>query len=761
MALIVFCTYLYVRSLVYPHVDRRIGHPASWIPFILSIICIAFLPIHYDIAPHTNYSAGLAITSAYACIVFYFIMSFVLLILYRKNVDRKKRRGIVTALLAILIVTSIQAFVSESLISSIGVVFLNLAFFFTVENPDAALIEELYYEKNKANEANKAKSTFLANMSHEIRTPINAMLGMDEMILREAKDSDVIEYAGNIKNAGSTLLEIVNEILDFSKIEAGKMMLIPENYELSNMIIELATMANERATKKGLKFHLKTEQCLPNHLFGDVLRIKQCILNLLSNAVKYTQKGEVTLNIDFDRIDDKYIKLTVSVKDTGVGIKKEDLPKLFSPFERIEEDKNRSIEGTGLGLALVEKTLALMESHLEVQTEYGVGSEFGFAVKQEVKDWTCIGDIDEVYKESLKKLSNYKEKLHAPDAKLLFVDDTEMNLEVIKGLLKNTGIQVDTALSGQEALKLIREKTYDILFIDHRMPEMDGIETLHTMKTMPGNLCKNKPCIALTANAISGVKQMYLNEGFTDYLSKPVKPDKLEEIIIRYLPAELIKSEDEQKQNTQTQNQSVESKTQNSHKKEIDLLDENSLEGIDINIGLENCGTKKLLKKALLLFYHSIDEKFNELESFLNADDIKNYGIKIHALKSTARLIGAKELSAQAEYLEKCANADNADEIKQKHPATMELYQSYKEKLQKLADSSQTDQTEISESFFKNQLKKIYDAADDFNIDVLDQVSENLEKYKIPEKYDDVYKQLKTCIKNVDFDGVKTLISSI
>lgn len=760
-ALVIFCTYLYVRSLVYTTVKHPLGNPISWIPFGLSILCIAVLPIHYDIAPHTNYSAGFAVTAAYACIVFYFICCFFLLIKFRKIVDRKKRLGIVTALITILLVTSIQAFIAESLISSIGIVMLNLAFFFTVENPDAALIEELYYEKNKANEANKAKSTFLANMSHEIRTPINAMLGMDEMILREAKNPEIIQYAGNIKNAGTTLLEIVNEILDFSKIEAGKMNLIPENYDITSMIIELATVAHERADKKHLSFILNTDPYMPKNLYGDVLKIKQCILNLISNAIKYTKKGTVTFTIGFSRIDENFINVYISVKDTGIGIKKEDLPKLFSPFERIDEIKNRTIEGTGLGLALVEKTLALMNSHLEVESEYGKGSDFSFQIKQSVIDWMALGDIKEAYKDSLKNLTDYKEKLHAPDAKLLFVDDTEMNLEVIKGLLKNTEIQIDTVLSGKEALELVRKNTYDILFIDHRMPEMDGIETLHEMQKMNDNLCALKPCIALTANAISGVKKMYLSEGFTDYLSKPVNPAKLEEIIKMYLPKELIKpySETENSQITEIKKDSIQNEEPQTEAFQNE--DDFNFEDIDVSIGLENCGNKKLFRKALLMFYDSIEEKYNELENLFNSNDIKNYAIKIHALKSTARLIGASELSAQAAHLEKSANENDVDEVKAKHAQAMELFKSYRQKLSKIAKSTTNQKVDISESFFADQLKKIYEAADNFDITTLDQTVESLEKYKIPAKYDALYSQIKTYIKNVDFDGIKNLISSI
>ena len=327
--------------------------------------------------------------------------------------------------------------------------------------------------------------------------------------------------------------------------------------------------------------------------------------------------------------------------------------------------------------------------------------------------------------------------------------------------MKNTLIKLDTVLSGEEALEMVKKKTYDILFIDHRMPEMDGIETLHEMQKMPDNLCALKPCIALTANAISGVKKMYLSEGFTDYLSKPVNPAKLEELIKMYLPKELIKPYSGAESSKNSENQGIESKNADAQTEAAPNDDDFTSEDINVAMGLENCGNKKLFKKALLMFYDSIEEKYNELENLFNSDDIKNYAIKIHALKSTARLIGASELSAKAAHLEKSANENDIAEVKAKHAEAMDLFKTYKQKLKKIADSSTTEKVDVSESFFKTQLNKIYDAADNFDISTLDQIVESLEKYKIPSNYDELYSQIKTYIKNVDFDSIKNLISSI
>lgn len=602
-------------------------------------------------------------------------------------------------------------------------------------------------EKNAA--ANQAKSAFLANMSHEIRTPINAVLGMDEMILRESEDQTILGYAANIKHAGSNLLEIVNEILDFSKIEAGKMEIIPENYDISSLVVDLVNMISERANNKNLEFNLAADPNLPKTLFGDSVRIKQCVLNLLTNAVKYTREGSVTFSVGFEKISgvsDK-IRLSVSVKDTGIGIKNEDMEKLCSPFERIEEEKNKTIEGTGLGMSIVTRLLSMMGTKLEVKSVYGEGSEFSFNVEQSVVDWTSVGDINEAYKKNAIQMAGYKEKLHAPKAHLLFVDDTEMNLEVIKGLLKKTGIKIDTALSGKKTLELVKENVYDILFIDHRMPEMDGIETLHAMQALEENKCKGKPCIALTANAISGVKQMYLSEGFTDYLSKPVDPEKLENVIRKYLPQDYIEED------------SSENEENNSGEGDTAFIEKLKLvEEIEVTTALKNCASAELLESSLKKYVSDIDSRAEELQNLYESGDWKLYCTKIHGLKSTSRLIGALSLSAKAEYLEHCSDKEEVDEIHKKHKPFLEEFQALKEKLLPLLQEDSGERTEISETEFLEKLNKIGDLVKDFDIDGLDSIIKELSQNAIPEKYTEKFEKIRTCVENVDFAGLKTLI---
>ncbi|MCR5302409.1 MAG: response regulator [Lachnospiraceae bacterium] len=397
-------------------------------------------------------------------------------------------------------------------------------------------LAELEEQKRIADNANKAKSRFLANMSHEIRTPINAVLGMDEMIIRESSEKDIRDYAKDIKNAGRTLLSLINDILDFSKIEEGRMEILPTQYELSSVINDIVNMIKSRAQKKGLKFEVTVDPNIPRILYGDEIRIKQVVLNLLTNAVKYTNAGSVKLALSYHKEDEDNISLSFEVTDTGIGMKEEDMNRLYSPFSRIEESRNRTVEGTGLGMSIVRQLLDLMDSHLEVSSVYGEGSRFYFEIRQGIINPEGIGNISDRLSHEKGEEDVYHELFCAPDARVLVVDDTEVNLTVFENLLKQTKMKIDTAVSGAEALELTAENDYDIVFIDHMMPDMDGIETLKSIRDRDGE--KETVYIALTANAVSGAREMYINAGFSDYMSKPVDGRRLEEMIKKYLPEE-------------------------------------------------------------------------------------------------------------------------------------------------------------------------------------------------------------------------------
>lgn len=399
-------------------------------------------------------------------------------------------------------------------------------------------MKELKEARRKADEANEAKSRFLANMSHEIRTPINAVLGMDEMILRESDSPEVLEYAGNIRNAGKTLLAIINDILDFSKIESGMMEIVESKYAIGEVLTELTGEISLRAEKQGLRLITEFDPKLPSKLYGDEVRIRQIVLNILTNAVKYTKEGSILFHVSFTEQSDHQILLDIFIKDTGIGIKEENIPKLFDSFQRVNESLVHNIEGTGLGLSIVKRLLDLMEGTLEVKSLFGVGSIFYVHIPQKVVSYEPLGSLAE--KVQQRKLKKYEASFMAPDAKILVVDDYKLNLQVLQGLLKKTGIQLTLVESGKECLQRVRQQKYDMIFLDHMMPEMDGIETLRRMRELKGNLNKETPVIALTANALAGAKEMYLQEGFADYLSKPIDSVLLETMIKQYLPDRLL-----------------------------------------------------------------------------------------------------------------------------------------------------------------------------------------------------------------------------
>ena len=397
-----------------------------------------------------------------------------------------------------------------------------------------------YYEMevNIAKNASKAKTDFLSRVSHDIRTPINSISGMNEMILRECKDKKIMEYAYQISESAEMLLNLVNNVLDFTKIESGKMTLVNREYDTRKMLEGIIDIISIQAGKKKIDFVYNISSDLPAKLYGDDVRISQIIMNLLSNAIKYTSEGSVTLTVKKVHDGEESAEIFVSVKDTGMGIKKEDLSKLFNAFERFEEVKNHSIQGSGLGLNIVSYFLQMMNSNLEVDSEYGKGSDFSFVITQTIVDETPIKTFDNKVQNN--EDYEYHALFTAPDAKILVVDDNEINRFVFVSLLSATKVQVDEAESGIKCLEMTKKEKYHMIFMDHMMPEMDGIETFHKIKEDENNLCRDIPIVALTANAIEGARQMYLDEGFNAYLAKPFDPEEVETLIRDSLPKELI-----------------------------------------------------------------------------------------------------------------------------------------------------------------------------------------------------------------------------
>lgn len=406
-------------------------------------------------------------------------------------------------------------------------------------------LKEVEREKQIADAANRAKTDFLARMSHEIRTPINAVLGMDEMILRECKDETIQEYARDIQTAGHTLLTIINDILDLNKIESGKMELVPVTYDLKSLVSEIANMIKLRAEAGKLSFHVSVAPEIPAKLFGDDVKLRQVLTNLLTNAVKYTPRGDVWLGIDLkEKVEDtegQAVVLHVEVRDTGVGIRPEDMSKLFSEFGRIESEHFGKIEGTGLGMPITMKLLALMDSELMVESEYGKGSVFSFDLRQRVAEETTAEKQEEKGEDNTQKRYVQTDSFTAPEAHILLVDDNVINRRVFSALVKRTQIRITEAESGVKAIELAAAQRFDLIFMDHMMPGMDGITAMKNIRSATDGPCAGVPIIVLTANAIEGSREKYLEAGFDGYLSKPIATEELLGLIAYYLPEEKIK----------------------------------------------------------------------------------------------------------------------------------------------------------------------------------------------------------------------------
>lgn len=538
--------YSYILAMIADEAKESVKK-SNWIllPFVLSTIGVLVLPIEYIHEEGGSYSFGPAIIAVYISVYILAITAVTYLVRFRKIIPQKKKKAIAISLICEVGVGVYQVFNPTHLLSSVGIVLLCIGFYLTVESPDNVLIELLMDEKRKVEEAkeeavmaNQAKGRFLAQMSHEIRTPINAILGMDEIILRESKDANILEYAGDIQDAGQLLLSIVNEILDLSKIESGKMEIVETEYNLSKLIADLTAMISLKAQSKNLIFNINLDKSLPVNLYGDDVRIRQILTNVLSNAIKYTKEGMVELNIKGELQNDA-VALYCSVKDTGIGIKEEDLASLFEEYKRIEGDSNHYVEGTGLGLTITMRLLRLMGSELQVRSEYGKGSEFFFELKQKVMGSVTIADYEKKNEDNQVK-KHRSSTFTAPNARVLVVDDNRLNRMVFVKLFQPTQMQIDEAESGFECIDKMKEHCYDIVFLDHMMPEMDGKETLQCLKEMKDYPSENAPVVALTANALVGAKKEYISEGFDDFLPKPIIYEDAEELLLKYLSPHLV-----------------------------------------------------------------------------------------------------------------------------------------------------------------------------------------------------------------------------
>lgn len=741
MLALFYIAYKYLESLIEEEIGQKIkSYEFSVIPLILTILGAVFLPLEYIESERSNYSYGPAAFMTYIGVAIYVVYIIRLIRRYGKQIPQKKMRAIHVALISEIPVAIYQIIIPDSLITCIGMVLLNLGIYMTTENPDALLVDQLEKEKRRADSANEAKTNFLANMSHEIRTPITAVLGMNELILRESKESNVRQYARDIEGSARSLLSIINDILDITKIEAGKLTVISAEYEVATLLHDVNNMISFKARMKELEYITNIDENIPQRLMGDDIRLRQILVNILNNAVKYTQKGSVTLDIKMLPSEKEHVaRIRFSVKDTGIGIKKEDLQKLCQPFERIEEKRNRNIEGTGLGMSITKQLLGLQQSELEVSSVYGEGSEFSFELYQEIVDKTPIGKLDEG---TGIQHNEFQHAFEAPDAKILLVDDNELNRRVFVGLLKETKIQIDQAENGNECLKKIAEEAYDIIFLDHMMPEMDGVETLRIMKQMEDFPSKGAPVIVLTANAIVGAKENYLAEGFDDFLEKPIDYHKLESMIKELLDATLVQEA-----------------TMVSQSSEDDLSELPMIEGLDWKYARTHFPNEKMLLETIEFFAKTIIIDAEELEclfgDIVSEEGRAAYRTKVHSMKNSAATVGIVPLAGMAKVLEDAARNGEISVLESMTPIFLNCWRLYSEKLKALVRVTEAADKKPVDAF-RSELNELFaqlrEAAEEMDIDALDRISGQLETYEYTQAQQEIIQKIQAAIVNFDID---------
>lgn len=624
---------------------------------IILIIIMWVLPI--DIINHDGQMGVTGIAVDFSMVIFVIYLIFIIAVsLFKFKIINKKY----APLYVLIVLLSISLITKKNnptfLFTSAIIAYVNLIMYFTIENPDMKLINELELAKNSAEKANRAKTEFLSSISHEIRTPLNAIVGLSEIINKTDDIKEIHEDSKDIVNASYTLLEIVNSILDISKIEAGKMEIVKVNYNPRDEIQKLAKLLETRIGSKDLKLYVEIDNNLPNVLYGDLNKVKQIISNLLSNAIKYTESGRVDLRVVVENTD-KICNLEIMVKDTGRGIKEEQLSHLFTKFDRLEADKNTSIEGTGLGLAITKSLVEMLGGTINVESTYGVGSMFTVTIPEEISD--AILETTET--ESITKYNGVTS---------LIVDDSKLNLKVAEKILSEYGLTSETVLSGDECIeKIKRGNNYDIIFMDIMMPNKDGVETLKELKSLPNF---NTPVVALTADAMEGQKEAYLSAGFIAYLSKPIDRQELESFLKKELKDKVT----------------LENKT-SSVKEEIKPVEkENNKEKLLTNVGLD-------LKKAYEFFMdidtlipqlkeyltESVENKSTMEESYNKKDDI-NYEIVVHKLKSESRMLGLTDLGEMFYNHELAAKRKDWDYINKEYTSLISEYDKVLNVLEKL-----------------------------------------------------------------------------
>ena len=600
-------------------------------------------------------------------------------------------------------------------------------------------------------DANRAKTNFVSNMSHEIRTPMNSIVGITEILLRSRHSQKEQEYLLNIQSSGRVLLTIINDVLDCSKMEAGKMQLFDEPYDTCSLFHDLRISMENRIGHSGLELIYDIDQDIPCKLKGDMGRIRQVIINLVNNAIKYTEKGSVRFSVHVRQKNTDKVMLYYEVADTGIGIRKEDQKILFDAFQRVEMDRNRYVEGTGLGLTISQNLVNMMGGVIEVESEYGKGSRFFFTIEQTIIDPTPVsavnynGQKDNVTEKEAECL------FIAPEAHILLVDDNELNLVVAKELLKPLRMQIDTAENGLQAVKMVRGSQYDLVLMDHMMPVMDGIEAAKAIRALPEDKYQKLPIIALTANAMVDARKEFLNAGMNGFVAKPIDFARICNQLKLWLPKDLVR--DVPKEEAK--------KLLADDLSDREIQPEDPQMGFSFEEGVKHCGSKAALMKTIRIFYRTIDSKANKIEQCLKEGLISDYVIEIHALKSSALLIGAVPLSEAAKELEDYGKQGKTEVLEEKTPDVLTLYRDLKNILRPYAEKEEDAKKEFSDGEWITALQQIHQCIEQFDLDGVDQIMEQLEEYQVPECIRESMDQLRVYVADVSLEEIMELTDTM
>lgn len=600
-------------------------------------------------------------------------------------------------------------------------------------------------------DANRAKTNFVSNMSHEIRTPMNSIVGITEILLRSRHSPKEQEYLLNIQSSGRVLLTIINDVLDCSKMEAGKMQLFDEPYDTCSLFHDLRISMENRIGHSGLELIYDIDQDIPCKLKGDMGRIRQVIINLVNNAIKYTEKGSVRFSVHVRQKNTDKVMLYYEVADTGIGIRKEDQKILFDAFQRVEMDRNRYVEGTGLGLTISQNLVNMMGGVIEVESEYGKGSRFFFTIEQTIIDPTPVsavnynGQKDNVTEKEAECL------FIAPEAHILLVDDNELNLVVAKELLKPLRMQIDTAENGLQAVKMVRGSQYDLVLMDHMMPVMDGIEAAKAIRALPEDKYQKLPIIALTANAMVDARKEFLNAGMNGFVAKPIDFARICNQLKLWLPKDLVR--DVPKEEAK--------KLLADDLSDREIQPEDPQMGFSFEEGVKHCGSKAALMKTIRIFYRTIDSKADKIEQCLKEGLISDYVIEVHALKSSALLIGAVPLSEAAKELEDYGKQGKTEVLEEKTPDVLTLYRDLKNILRPYAEKEEDAKKEFSDGEWITALQQIHQCIEQFDLDGVDQIMEQLEEYQVPECIRESMDQLRVYVADVSLEEIMELTDTM